>query len=1211
MEARKTDAQVRLAFRAGVAFLLFTELLALTGIAPAPHRFLTLDPNSHSPFFAYAVAGIFAIHAIVYGRQAHVVAAFTIGMILAGLHAALFFGAHRHWLLVMSTTSYYLGIGSCLMLMWLGWRHRGRTQGQAFIATLQTAALLPLFVNVSWFYLEASSILRPVTFDTTLYHFDASLGFQASALLGQMFERSLFLQLAGHFVYVALPLFAALLYGLQCRRDDSSVNVLKVFLLVALIGYAIYFLYPVAGPLFLLGDLYPNHLPALENIPLQPMWIPPAYRNAMPSLHMAWALVLWFNARSLSALGRVGFALIVWITALATLGRGEHYLIDLVVAFPLALTAQAIGMPGWPPSVRRAMGTGIALLLGWLIYLSVGARFFAVMGVLHALPMVITLGLTLRLAKNMTAASAQHRGASACSLPSHAVVIGGMFFASGMAALIYEVVFCKMLALSFGSMAIATHTVLATYMGGIAIGAWLGGSLAQRRTDALNLYGWCELGIAGVCALLPLLFAPLRDLYAGLAGQLQADAASLTLIRVALGACVLLPPTILMGMTLPILVKAFGKDKPLGRTVGLLYAANTLGAGLGALLAGYAIIPGLGILRTIGLAVAINATVGLIALRLQAKFDSGADSSMIDAAPDKASIVSTRQKKLSGLFAFIVLGLGGFLTLALEVDYMHLLAVVAGNSTYAFSLMLFAFLMGLGAGANTGRLLLRRGISTLAALASAEFCLAAVILLGIFIWDGLPDYFASFAANAMTRTFAAREVVRGLVCLFAMLPPAFCIGLLYPLAMDTIARTCPGQRIRALGNAAAVNTIGNILGVLVTGFVLLPGIGALVTLKVLAVLAVVLGLLALPLLSTRSELRVALVFGWGAVLLFFMVPAQFDYTRLASGANVYFSAQGYGQVIAHAESVDGGLTTVSQRVDGNDGRVLTLLTNGKFQGDNDARGEIRAQAGFALAPLLHTARRDRALVIGFGTGMSARIIHEAGFRETDVVDLSADILRMSATHFRDVNNDVLTQQGVRAFATDGRNFLLLQSQQYDLISMEISSIWFAGASSLYNREFYQLAKKHLNAEGVLQQWVQLHRITRNDIATVLATVRSEFRYVRLYLIGAQGVIVATSHDAQPTSGNIELLAQRPALQPVLKVFGQSVASLLQDQVLAPADTDRLIENFSASGQAMISTDDNLILEYSTPRGNVRDYTSTLRENTGWLRSYSNGGAGSD
>ena len=174
-----------------------------------------------------------------------------------------------------------------------------------------------------------------------------------------------------------------------------------------------------------------------------------------------------------------------------------------------------------------------------------------------------------------------------------------------------------------------------------------------------------------------------------------------------------------------------------------------------------------------------------------------------------------------------------------------------------------------------------------------------------------------------------------------------------------------------------------------------------------------------------------------------------------------------GKVIDHAESAEGGLTTVTQSADG----LLTLLTNGKFQGNNSEQGEMIAQKSIALIPLLHTAQRDTALVIGYGTGMTPRVIHENEFRSLDIAELSEDMVRLADRHFENINHAVTSQPGVNTYYTDGRNFLLTQSKEYDLISIEISSIWFAGAANLYNKEFYELVARRLTDEGVLQQWV--------------------------------------------------------------------------------------------------------------------------------------------
>jgi spermidine synthase len=339
-----------------------------------------------------------------------------------------------------------------------------------------------------------------------------------------------------------------------------------------------------------------------------------------------------------------------------------------------------------------------------------------------------------------------------------------------------------------------------------------------------------------------------------------------------------------------------------------------------------------------------------------------------------------------------------------------------------------------------------------------------------------------------------------------------------------------------------------------------------------------------------------------AVLLA-LQPASFDYSALATGANVYFAAQQYGRVIDHAESADGGLTTVSEGrpVDGRP--QLTLLTNGKFQGSNS--GEMAAQVGFAVAPLLHTPARERALVIGYGTGVSSRTLHQAGFAQLDIAELSADIVRMADRYFGEINGTVSRQPGVRLHITDGRNFLLLQPQAYDLVSMEITSIWFAGAGSLYNREFYQLVKKRLRPGGVLQQWLQLHHLAPLDLLYVLGSVRAEFSHVWLYHIGGQGIIVATNDPArQPSAANFKRLEDTAEFAPLLKALHGSYATLAAMQVLDPRGTERLLASFGAPPSRWVSTDDNLYLEYATPKGNALSGEQSRDRNLELLRSAS-------
>lgn len=759
----------------------------------------------------------------------------------------------------------------------------------------------------------------------------------------------------------------------------------------------------------------------------------------------------------------------------------------------------------------------------------------------------------------------------------------GLFFLSGAAALIYQVQFGKRLMYVFGSMSTATNTVLATYMGGMALGAWLGGAVAPRLRRPVIAYAACEAGIAVYCAASPLIFALVQNVYVAMAIGQAPESPFLLPLRVLLGAAALVIPTALMGVTLPVLAQFFEHSgQALGRTVGRLYAANTLGAGLGALVAGYLLLPLIGLRATTLVAVAANLIVALLALR----FTNGQPRGLA-ADIEPASERQQHGSVAHGRIAILILACGGFVTLALEVDFIHLLAVVAGNSTYAFSLMLFAFLIGLGLGAETARRMLRR-MQPMRLLAWLECALCVTLVLAVAQINAIPGFFAGFGERSIELGWAARELIRGLVCCSAMLPPAFFIGAIFPVAVESIGRAFPERRIRMLGFAAALNTLGNILGVLVAGFVMLPALGPMLSIRLLAALCVLLGLTAAVCSPTEHRARVIASIAASAfcVALFFPV---LDYDRVTTGANVYFRPEWHGHVIDRAESLDGGLTSVNELQLDNGERLLTLLTNGKFQGVNGSSGEAIAQEGFALAPLLHNAQRTSALVIGYGTGTTSRVLHDAGFARLEIVDLSADIFRLANRHLADVNGRVTEKPGVYPHVTDGRNFLLLAKGRYDVISMEINSIWFAGAASLYSRDFYRLARAHLNDGGVLQQWMQLHHAAPLDVFYVLGSLRAEFRYVWLYVLGGQGIIVATdSGEARPTAEHAGVIDAAPALRMVIERHGGSAAHVSDGLLLDPDGVDRFLASRGVPASYFVSDDDNAHLEYSTPKGNALD-----------------------
>lgn len=1235
---------LKLVYRIVIPIVLLAELLALTGVMRSPHsEFLSrgLKDFGHVGIYAldFLLLYVFSRPPIA-ERRAVLASGAALSVVLAIAFGEPWPNA-PHWYWVFLTGA---GFGlSALLALVLRLRYR-TSEADLTIDLLAACGLAVLVDPTLTAYLHLTAALHPETFDIPLFRLDAMLGFQPSTTFALIAAQVPPFASLMNFVYLILLYGISVLYAMQ--RSGSlrlPVNIIVFSVVSAMIGTFLYQLYPVCGPKYAFGNAFPGFLPSPESLSTSPAVVDPAPRNGMPSMHFGWALALWLNAAFLNvAWARGLFAILLGLTAVATLALGEHYLIDLVVAIPLVVAVQALcssGIPWTSAERRNAAIWGFALTALWIVGLRIGMDVLVSVPGLLWLAVIATvvagIGLYRPLAKVSRAFVAGDSVSPAMSSDCRPRssrelrVAVAMFLLSGFAGLAYQVLFSKSLALTFGSTSTATYTVLATYMAGMAIGAWLGGQLASVRGDVLRLYGACELGIAVYCLATPLIFGAMQAVYVSAAGDMSPDAAPLTVLRVVLGGCTLLVPTVLMGMTLPILARFLeGHTSSLGVSVAALYGANTLGAAVGALATGYFVLPALGISGSLVVAALANAVVAAMAYRWWKA--TGAQAALPTGVPSVVASAGQVDRPLAAV-ALLVLLAGGFVTLALEVTYVHLLAVVAGNSVYAFSLMLATFLLGLAAGAEIMRRVLRHNVQLTLLLAWLQWGLAGAVLGGVFIWNSLPGYFASFENYPMTRGFGAREVVRGLVCFVAMFPPAMFIGAAYPVAMDMIGKAYPASPVRALGYAAAVNTVGNIAGVLVAGFVLLPGLGALRSVQVLALACFCTG--SLVLLLDRSHRGAQgggwrrAVRRWGPALavgvLMAAQPRSFDYDALASGANVYFVRQDWGRIIDHAESVDGGLTAVAVQgssydtpLAGSSGSgateaeagsrpVLTLLTNGKFQGNDAIDGEMQAQIGFALSPLLHTQRRDRALVIGFGTGVSARTLHAAGFRQMDIVDLSADVIRLATRHFAGVNDRVVDKPGVTTYITDGRNFLMLQNRTYDVVSIEITSIWFAGAASLYNREFYQLAKRRMKSHGVLQQWMQLHHLGAIDMLHIIGSVRAEFRYVWLYVIGGQGMIIASNDSAaQPSLANASVLDQATGLRELLAMVGGSAQPLLGARLLDPAATDRFLEGFGVQPSYWISTDDNLFLEHSTPRGNSLDSNSSFEQNLQLLRSRS-------
>ena len=573
--------------------------------------------------------------------------------------------------------------------------------------------------------LGVTRIVFPATWDYHVFRIDGAFGGLATQFALVNAGALPVVQAFTHMAYGILIFALYTLIGIAIRENAlARLHVWRTFVIPFALAFALYAFLPVSGPIYTFFDnQFPDNLPNALDVVANQVVVPPASRNGMPSMHLTGALLTWML--SIGLRNRVAFlfsTILVLATVWSTLALGEHYLLDLVVALPYAAFLGSALI--WPERLWGPLKTSAPI---WLA----GISSIAWMFMLRAAPLwlsenfwvVRTFSLWSAVCAgavfwNMARPAREQFCTPMTQGPVERVTLTpkaappwiiGVFATSGIAGLIYEVVYAKALAVTFGSSSLASYTVLATYMGGMALGAWLGGYFADRSRSPLRAYAACEALIGLYAALTPGLFALVQSVYVGFSLDTPPDAGWLTIFRVGLGAACLGLPTMLMGATMPLMFKHLrGLGVSSQGAIAPLYGANVAGAAIGSIIAGYWILPAVGRNGGTYLAAVLSLVVALFVLDRAKRSVSGAPNEIgsHERLNDRPVVPSVDAR--FGITGLVILFIGGGVTLGLEVNSMHLLAVVAGNSVYAFALMLATFLAGLGLGSQAGERLMRR-----------------------------------------------------------------------------------------------------------------------------------------------------------------------------------------------------------------------------------------------------------------------------------------------------------------------------------------------------------------------------------------------------------------------------------------------------------------------------------------------------------------------
>jgi spermidine synthase len=694
-----------------------------------------------------------------------------------------------------------------------------------------------------------------------------------------------------------------------------------------------------------------------------------------------------------------------------------------------------------------------------------------------------------------------------------------LFVGSGAAALIYEIVWFQLLQLVIGSSAVSMAVILGTFMGGMCLGSLLLPRLVSARHHPLRVYALLELGI-GVIGIVLLFLMPLVGrLYTAWAGQGIAGFVARGLVA----AVCLLPPTVAMGATLPAVAR-WVETTPVGVSwLGFFYAGNIAGAVFGSLLAGFYLLRVFDMTTATCVAAGVNAAVALVGLTLASVTAPGTTGRAAGETPPASS------RAPGTAVVYLVIALSGFSALAAEVIWTRLLGLLFGASVYTFSIILAVFLIGLGIGSSVGSMLSRTLARPRVALGWCQ-----MLIVGAIAWsaamlaDSLP-YWPVNPSIASSVWFNFQiDLARAL---WAILPATILWGASFPLALAAVASKGqdPG---RLVGGVYAANTIGAVVGALGSSLLLVAWIGSQHAQQVMMGMSALAGLLALaPAVSGKASDAPKLPWGRSVALIVALglagmairtvprVPAllvaygRYAATWMGQAGDIFYVGEGLNSSVAVSRLSDG---------------ALNYHNAGKIQASSQPQ-DMRLERMLGHLTTLVPKNPRSVMVIGCGAGVTAGAASiDPRVERLTIVEIEPLVPHVVATYFGAQNFNVIRNPKVHVHIDDARHYLFTTREKFDAITSDPLDPWVKGAATLYTKEFFELARQHLNPGGVVTLFVQLYESSPEAVKSEIATFFDVF---------PNGVIWGNTHQgkgydtvmlgqAEPTRINVDEIDER-------------------------------------------------------------------------------------
>lgn len=724
------------------------------------------------------------------------------------------------------------------------------------------------------------------------------------------------------------------------------------------------------------------------------------------------------------------------------------------------------------------------------------------------------------------------------SLRAQGIILLLIFTASGFSGLIYQSIWSHYLGLYLGHAAYAQALVLAIFMGGMALGAWLVSLRSGRWRNLIRGYAIVE-AVIGIVALV---FHWLFTSSVGFSYDHIIPALDIPILvylwKWLSAALLILPQSILLGMTFPLLSGGYirrtaNQD---GRVLSGLYFSNSIGAAFGALASTFLLLPAMGLPGTVATAGWINLAVALIAWLIAGSGEQARAPANTE-HPTPATTPSASQAEvlpLSARFVLFAAFITGASSFIYEIGWVRMLNLALGTTVHSFEIMLSSFIAGLA----FGGLWIRRHIDKLqrplraAGFAQLLMGLAVIMSLalynGVFNWVG--ELYASVGKNDGGYTLF--NMGSAVIAIIIMMPAAFFAGMTLPLFTLSLLRSGEGEA--SIGRIYATNTLGAIVGVFLAVHVLIPALGLKMAMLVAAAADLVLGAVLL-----RSYFRRPFMVEYPAALgatavaiIGTLLFIEFDYERIASGVFRHGATRinEKDTLIYYKDGKTASVSVISSPIG-----TIRIATNGKTDGGariiEDAQYTLDEPTMILAAtlPLSFLEEPHTAAVIGFGTGLSTHtLLGDPNLSAVDTIEIE-EAMVTGATAFGERNQRAYQDRRSVIHIEDAKSFFSSNKHRYDLILSEPSNPWVSGVGALFSQEFYSFVPRFLSDDGILVQWLQLYEISNDLVASMLQALLPNFEHVHAYLSNS-GDMIMLARNGKPLDEPARDIFTLPALR---------------------------------------------------------------------------------